>query len=197
LNANATQTNVTGRPLDDTVTWVGLLDFRIGPGTGSTVTTISDFFDSGTGTVISGLGSTVGGSILSGGAGNGDSGGLADTDSGNGTTFRETTLFQITALSFDNISDMSQIIQVTHDDGFTLTDGSATVDDPGPTTETDTLISGLSGGPGSFDLIYAAANGDPSVLEVSVVPLPAAAWLLMFASGGLVAAKRRQSKKVA
>jgi hypothetical protein len=38
---------------------------------------------------------------------------------------------------------------------------------------------------------------DVDAVGVSVVPLPAAAWLLLGASGALIAAKRRQSRKAA
>ena len=40
-------------------------------------------------------------------------------------------------------------------------------------------------------------NHDDIVVRVSVVPLPAAAWLLLGVSGGLIAAKRRSSARKA
>jgi hypothetical protein len=40
-------------------------------------------------------------------------------------------------------------------------------------------------------------NHDDIVVRVSVVPLPAAAWLLLGVSGGLIAAKRRSARKAA
>jgi hypothetical protein len=150
------------------VVYDGILDFNLS----GTDQTIGGFFGTGTGS-FSGL--DIGANTLS-----------ADS-------YNTTTLFKITASSLRNISDMSQITLVTHDDGITLTDGTNTVASPQPTTAKPTPISGLSGT--NFELIYAAANGNPSVLEVSVVPLPAAAWLLLGVSGALVAAKRRSARR--
>lgn len=73
--------------------------------------------------------------------------------------------------------------------------GSLLVNKPDPTTEA--LAGPVEFGGGDFSLVYAATNGDPSILEVNVVPLPAAAWLLLGVSGALVAAKRRSARRAA
>jgi hypothetical protein len=117
------------------------------------------------------------------------------------SSFQTTTMFDITAKSLD-IGNLSQIVNVRHDDGMLLADnedytGGVTNRtsniDGGPTGAINTAISGLSGGAADFNLLYVAANTDPSVLQVQAVPLPAAAWLLLAASGGLIAAKRRRA----
>ncbi|MGY6695277.1 MAG: hypothetical protein ACXIUW_04510 [Roseinatronobacter sp.] len=205
-NAAATQTNINtfgGAATFTSITYTGALDFRITNTAGSATTTIADFLSSGSagagGFDADQLGAT-GGLMLSSGQGTGDAGATA--------AFRTTTLFKITFESFSdvNIDNLSQIISITHDDGFTMTDGTGTVGNTtdgifgGPTGIITTTINPLLSGSvpaNAFSLIYAAANGDPSVLEVNVVPLPAALWLLLGVSGALVAAKRRSVAKAA
>lgn len=202
--AAATQDNIDafeGTPT--TITYTGALDFSITGTSPTTTTTIADFLRSGSagpgGFDAVELGAT-GDLMLSSGQGTGDAGAAA--------AFRTTTLFRITFASFSdvNIDNLSQIISIRHDDGFTMTDGTDTVGNTtneifgGPTGIITTTINPLLSGsaPASaFSLIYAAANGDPSVLEVNVVPLPAALWLLLGVSGALVAAKRRSVAKAA
>jgi hypothetical protein len=49
----------------------------------------------------------------------------------------------------------------------------------------------------TFDKIVFAAQGRNSFEFATPVPLPAAAWLLLAASGGLIAAKRRSARSAA
>lgn len=202
-NAAATQAIIDTRTLTDTVEYKGALDFHITGTAGSDFTSIGEFFASGTGTV-SGFDGGTEDLLLSSGGGSGDAGATA--------SFRTTTLFKITAKEFGggafdlNIADLSKIVSVEHDDGITISDGTNSVFnttvgiEAGPTNIVTTLVvPALSDTApfGDFSLIYGAANGDPSVLKVSVVPLPAAAWLLLGASGGLIAAKRRSARRAA
>jgi hypothetical protein len=55
-------------------------------------------------------------------------------------------------------------------------------------------ISGFSFG--AFDSITFESRGANAV-EFATIPLPAAAWLLLAASGGLIAAKRRSARRAA
>jgi hypothetical protein len=176
-NADATLANLNtlAGPKVDSVVWTGALDFRIGSGNSAT-TTIADFFASGTGTV-SGLDAGVGGLTLS------------------LPTFQNTTMFDIRGTFLSGFT-----ATVTHDDGFTAyRDGVELVPaSPAPTTEKNTALN--FGGPGELRLIYVAANGNPSILEVTgenlpsavPIPLPAAGWLLIGGIGALVAVRRRK-----
>jgi hypothetical protein len=58
----------------------------------------------------------------------------------------------------------------------------------------DVKISGFSFG--AFDSITFESRGANAV-EFATIPLPAAAWLLLAASGGLIAAKRRSARRSA
>ncbi|MCB1314060.1 MAG: VPLPA-CTERM sorting domain-containing protein [Sedimentitalea sp.] len=87
---------------------------------------------------------------------------------------------------------------VTHDDGFCFYDsGTTELCAPDPTSVAQTLGGNYSGG--VFQLVYAATNGDPSVLRVdgegslSAVPLPAGLPLLLAGIGGLALLRRRKS----
>lgn len=103
-----------------------------------------------------------------------------------------TTWFEFLGLSstgFDMI--------VRHDDGISFyDDGVNRASSSAPTTVINTAVNGYDGG--EFRLIYAATNGDPSVLKVEgdgtlvPVPLPAAGFLLFGALGGLAAQRRRR-----
>jgi hypothetical protein len=183
-NAAATAANLSSAgSAIATVEYTGALRCGINVGT----PTISAFLDT--------CGETVGSGSWTQTAG---TAGVLDSTTLSAGTFTTTTLFDISAVSFSNIANLSQIDNVRHDDGILLTDGTTVITNtpPGdPTTAINTGVSGLLGGAGEFSLLYAAANSDPSILEVSVVPLPAAAWLLLGVSGALVAAKRRSARR--
>lgn len=183
-NAGATVANVDTLTLSDTFTWDGALDFRIdtrnGPEAGAP--TIAAFLGTGTGSAT-GLDATVGGLTLSTGGGSGDA------------NFGTTTIFDIVATSFDAPLTAAFDGVITHDDGITLLeDGAAIAQKAAPTSETTTTF---SFGGGEFRLIYASANGDPSILEVSgtpaPIPLPAGIWLLGAAMAGLFGVSRRRA----
>lgn len=96
-------------------------------------------------------------------------------------------------------------LQFIHDDGIQFCNGffnttSNECDDPfydsrDPTTVETSAVLDWTGS--DWSLVYAATNGDPSVLKVNAIPLPAAAWLLLGVSGGLIVAKRRSARNVA
>jgi hypothetical protein len=179
---------VNGR---DVFTYTGALAFRIGSSFSGPngVTTIAEFLGSAGG-MLGGLDTTFGGLTNSAGAGGGDG--------GNGTVFKTTTIYKITAASFSNISSLADLRFAMHDDGITVLGSNGTsVASVGPNSERETQLPGLTGGANNFVMYYASANGDPSVLEVNAVPLPAAAWLLLGVAGALVAAKRRSALRAA
>jgi hypothetical protein len=181
-------TNVTS----NTFSYTGPLDFRAAKDVTPNPMTIGAWLATATGDLsgFTGLDGTFAGKTLSAGAGGSDDG----APSGN---FRIATLFKITATSL-NIGDLSNLWNVKHDDGVTVLGATKSVAVPGPTSERTTDLFGkLDGGVSDFTLYYAAANGNPSVLEVQAIPLPAAAWLLLAVSGGLVAAKRRGARRAA
>lgn len=173
-NSAATEANVSAQAIDATVTWTGDIDFRLGSGSSSS-TYISDFFASGTGSL-----SNVSGSEQT----------FLDNTLLSLGTYKVTTFFEIMGVfTGDVLSGM-----ITHDDGVTLTGVNVTggVDAP-PTTEENTAFTADAG---AFSLFYAAANGNPSILEVdvemAVVPLPAGVVLLLTGLGGLAIARRRK-----
>lgn len=161
----------------DTFTYEGDLDFFINnrnPVNGD-LESIADFLATGLGTV-SGL----------------DIGDLRLST----PTFAITTLFSFTEV-YSNAFDT----RITHDDGFTIyDDGEELIGFANPTGIRTTPVTGtINFSGGEFNLIYAAANGNPSKLlvegdGVSAVPLPASAFLLIGAMGGLGALSRRRAK---
>lgn len=106
----------------------------------------------------------------------------------------QTTMFDITPVSPGlDFASMS----ITHDDGFSLYDSSDALIQQfvGPNVKRTTDIVNLPV-PDDYRLIYVAANGDPSVLQVhgTVVPIPAAAWLFGSALVGMGFVGRRKMK---
>lgn len=162
--SGATEANLAsnGGPLD-TFTYTGLLDFRLGGG-GTGSTTIDIWLSSGTG-VVTGLDAAVGALQLS------------------RPTFQRVSIF-----SFTSIFDHGLEGVITHDDGIQLfDDGQLVANRSAPTSVVNTDYEFSSG---EFRLLYAAANGNPSVLEVTgeavaPVPLPAPAMMLLAALAGL------------
>lgn len=162
----------------DTFTYKGSLDFFIANPTNEDLENISDFLNSNGAGTVSDLDAGVAGLRLS------------------NPQFRTTTLFSFTEV-FSNAFDT----RVTHDDGFTIyDDGAELIGFANPTGIRTTPTTGtvnFSGG--EFNLVYSAANGNPSKLLVegegiAAVPLPASAFLLLGAMGGLGAVSRRRAK---
>lgn len=156
---------------DETFTYTGALDFNIGSG-GSATTTILDFLNSGSGT-FSGLSAGLGASILS------------------TPTWGMTTIFRFRDFDLGGFAG-----NIRHDDGIQFFDnGMIETNAPAPTTVINSAFD-FSGG--NFQLFYAAANGNPSVLEVTgtpaPIPLPAALPLLLAGLGGFGLMRRRKNK---
>lgn len=157
----------------DVFTYNGSLDFRVGPPQTASYT-VGQWLGTGTGTV-SDLNAMLSGLQLS----------SPNINDGSATTtfFYFTLTTPMSVPSFD----------VTHDDGFQIyEDGVLVGGVNGPTGETNTFVTGFDSG--EFSLLYVATNGNPSILEVTPVPLPAAGWMLLAGVGGLVAMKRRRQK---
>ncbi|MGC3939491.1 VPLPA-CTERM sorting domain-containing protein [Roseobacter sp. EG26] len=163
----------------DTFTYSGSLDFFVPNPTNQDLETISDFLATNALGNVSGLDAGVGGLRLS------------------NPRFQTTTLF-----SFTEVYENAFETVVTHDDGFSIyDDGAALFSFANPTgirTTPKTGTETFTGG--EFNLIYAAANGNPSRLLVEgdgvpAVPLPASALLLMGAMGGFGALARRKARK--
>lgn len=157
--------------VQDTFTWDGALDFRVGqPQTAAY--TVDQWLLTGSGTAA-GVDATLGGSQLS----------FPNVNDGDATT----TFFLFTLLSPLGATDFN----VTHDDGIAIfDDGILRGGNVGPTSETTTSVMGFDGG--EFSLLYVATNGNPSILEVDAtpVPLPASALLLIGGLGGLAAMRK-------
>ncbi|MCV6598308.1 MAG: VPLPA-CTERM sorting domain-containing protein [Mangrovicoccus sp.] len=185
-NAAATKENVAARAKDIVarIIYRGALDFRIdtrkGDAGGSPL--ITEFLDTGTGGYNVKKGSLKG-LVLSSGGGSSD------------PRFGITTLFDISARFLPRELQKGFEGSITHDDGMSLyEDGELVVGYGKPTAE---RVTDYSFGSGDFRLVYASANGDPSILEVDAkgvapVPLPAPALLLVVACGALGVTARRK-----
>ncbi|WP_227267811.1 VPLPA-CTERM sorting domain-containing protein [Roseobacter weihaiensis] len=163
----------------DTFRYVGALDFFIDNDPRDVdAESISDFFASNTLGSVFGLDSVVGGLTLS------------------KPTFKTTTLFEFTEV-YSNAFDT----RVTHDDGFSIYgDGVELVSFANPTGIRTTPRTGkINFSDREFKLVYAAANGNPSRLlvegdGVSVVPLPASAFLLLGGLGAFGLMRRKKAR---
>jgi len=177
----ASEANLVGRTAIDTFTYTGPLDFRIdtrsGPDGG--VPSVADFFATGGG-ILSGLDVDLSTYDLSSGGGSGD------------PSWGRTTILDITATISASYGG-----DIVHDDGITLfADGVVIAAAAGPTPEKTTSFF-YDGS--DWRLIYAAANGDPSILEVdgptpNPIPVPPAGLLLMAGVGGLTLVTRRRKR---
>ena len=107
-------------------------------------------------------------------------------------TYVTTTFFEILG-SF--ATDALVGSTITHDDGITLiADNGQTGGVSAPPTSS--ITTAFTAEAGDFTLLYASANGNPSILRVDAnlapVPLPAGGLLLLGAIGGLAALRRRK-----
>jgi len=161
------------RPLEflETITYIGDLAFAT---FGNDTTTIGQWLATGTGTVT-GLSLGTAGLQQS----------KANINDGTATT----TFYDIVA-SFTSAFNSS----IDHDDGISVfDDGNLIASSAAPTNVTTTAANGFNGG--TWRLIYAATNSDPSVLNVTTtpIPVPAAGFLLIGALGGLAFLRRRRT----
>jgi hypothetical protein len=172
-NSAATAANVANAGFDATVTYTGDLAFGIGSG-GSDTTSIWDFLVTG--------------------------GGIIGVDASTQLFLESTLLSQgtyVTTTFFEIIGSFATDVlagTISHDDGVMLSGENVTGGvSPAPTTVVDTAFTADAG---DFTLIYAAANGNPSILVVDAtlapVPVPAGGLLLICALGGLAALRRRK-----
>ena len=165
--ASATPANVTAQAanLITSITYDGKLDFAINLPQNQSSTTINQFLASGSGSV------------------SGDTSGLDIILSS--PPFNITTFFDITANFFSGREGV-----IRHDDGITLLDDGVTIASSAPPTVAINTPFSFDGG--QFRLIYAAANGNPSILNVQAVPLPAGLVLMLGALGCLGFVGRRR-----
>jgi hypothetical protein len=82
-------------------------------------------------------------------------------------------------------------LHIAHDDGILVLGAGGTA---GPTQE---VLTSVAFGGGALSFLYVSTNSDPSVFrvdsdDVSAVPLPAAAWMLLAGLGAIGAVARRR-----
>jgi hypothetical protein len=182
-NANSSQSEATaanfatalGGGVSDVFTYNGDLDFATSDPNDST--TIASWLATGTPGGVSGLNSTIGGLKLS----------KPDINSNPGSA---TTTFFLFTLANLGAADFS----ITHDDGIALFDNGLQIGGfNGPNSQQTTAVNGFGGG--QFDLLYVETNGDPSVLNVDMtpVPVPTSLPLLLAGLGGFVVLRRRRA----
>jgi hypothetical protein len=170
-NSFATAANFGAQASDAVITYTGDINF-FNPTSSGAATSIAQFLGSAGGSysIVSGTQSFLDSTRLSQGS------------------YVTTTLFSISGVFATAVEGI-----IRHDDGITLVASGQTggVSAP-PTPATNTAFTANAG---EFTLFYAAANGNPSILNVdaAVVPLPAAGFLLIGALGGLVALRRRKT----
>ena len=154
----------------DTFTYTGDLFF------GDSAATIASWLATNATGIVAGLDATVGGKLLSACC-------IDATPNGTATT----TFFLFEGVGNFGASDFV----ITHDDGIAVYDDGVWIGgNNGPTSKVTTYVNGFNGG--AFSLLYVATNGNPSILKVAAVPLPAGGLLLIGAIGGLAALRRRK-----
>lgn len=164
----------------DTFTFEGALDFRAM--TSSDSTTIRQFLESSAGGLIAGLDDTFGGLQNS-------------TDSIDlGTAV--TTFYSFVLATASNAMDFT----IRHDDGIAVYDRDISTTNAiggfrGPNGVRTSTVSGFDGAaPGDLEFLYVSTNGNPSILNVDVapVPLPAGGLLILTGLGAMAALRRRK-----
>ncbi len=170
-NSHATAANFSAQSSDAVITYTGDINFFNTVASGAT-TTIAQFLGSAAGSY----------SIVSG------TQAFLDTTRLSQGTYVTTTFFQITGFFASAVQGL-----IRHDDGITMVANGLTGGvSAAPTVAVNTAF---RAGWGNFTLYYAAANGNPSILNVDVaaVPVPAGGLLLLGALGGLAALRRRKT----
>jgi hypothetical protein len=162
--------------VSSTFTYDGVLDFETRSGSS---TTIAQFLDSGDGTL-------TGFDRLGFGALTNSKGSISSTPGTATTTFY---LFEALAPGYS-----ADVINIGHDDGVRVfADGVDIGGLFGPNSLRQTNVD-FTGGKLAF--LYVSTNSDPSIFkvdsDVSIVPLPAAGWMLLAGVAALGAAKRRR-----
>lgn len=186
LNANQSQATMSNFDTyygdgsgtnSDQFTYDGILNFGTS-NTSDDSTTIAQWLGTGGGTV-SGLSAV------------GDLQQSAPNVFANPATDSITTFY----LFKDQGNSAATSFEVTHDDGVWLfDDGSSLGGSLGPNSVKVTTVNGFDGG--ELSVLYVATNGDPSILEVKAVPLPAGVWLFGSALVGLAGVARRRTRNL-